>query len=468
MPGRGRFEITYASAERPALSHEDRRMSAAAEATPAVSPSTLLPEAARDALMRRLHGRLSQSLDLNTLQGLPEGRRRGELRPLVAALLDREAPELSTADREEVTADLLDDLLALGPLERLLRDDTIGDILVNGPHEAYVERGGRLEEVSVHFRDAEHLMQILERIAARVGRRIDDGLPMLDARLPDGSRVNAIIPPLALKGPTLSIRRFGTAPLTLEDLLRFQALTPEMASFLEGAVRSKLNVIVSGGTGSGKTTLLNTLSRFIPEEERIVTIEDAAELRLQQRHVVPLETRAPNVDGKGGVTTRDLVRNALRMRPDRVVIGECRGAESLDMLQAMNSGHEGSLTTLHANSPRDALTRLETMMLMGGFEIPLKALRRQITSAIHLIVQAERLQGGPRRVTSVTEVIGMEGDVIVTQDAFVFQQQGVDANGKAHGQFQTTGVRPKCMQRLAACGIELPANLFVQRVLLRA
>ncbi len=443
-------------------------MSTAAEATPAVVPSTLLPEAVRDALMRRLHGRLSQSLDLNTLQNLPEDRRRGELRPLIDALLDREAADLTPGDRDEIAADLLDDLLALGPLEKLLRDQTVADILINGPHEAYVERGGRLEEVSVHFRDTEHLMQILERIAARVGRRIDDSSPMLDARLPDGSRVNAIIPPLALKGPSLSIRRFGSAPLTLDDLLRFQALTPEMASFLEGAVRAKLNIIVSGGTGSGKTTLLNTLSRFIPEGDRVVTIEDAAELRLQQRHVVPLETRPPNVDGKGGVSTRDLVRNALRMRPDRVVIGECRGAETLDMLQAMNSGHEGSLTTLHANTPRDALTRLETMMLMGGFEIPLKALRRQITSAIHLIVQADRLQGGARRVTAVTEVIGMEGDVIVTQDAFVFQQNGIDANGKAHGQFQTTGVRPKCMSRLAACGFELPANLFVQRVLLRA
>jgi pilus assembly protein CpaF len=335
-------------------------------------------------------------------------------------------------------------------------------------NEAFVERDGRLEEAAVRFRDTKHVMQIIERIAARVGRRIDESSPMLDARLPDGSRVNAIIPPLALKGPTLSIRRFGTKPLTLDDLLRFRAMTPEMATFLEGAVRAKLNVIVSGGTGSGKTTLLNTLSSFIPDGERIVTIEDAAELRLQQRHIVPLETRPPNVDGKGAVTTRDLVRNALRMRPDRVVIGECRGAEALDMLQAMNSGHEGSLTTLHANAPRDALTRLETMMLLAGFEIPLKALRRQITSAIHLIVQAERVQGGARRVTSVTEVVGMEGDVIVTQEVFLYQQLGVDAESKAHGQFQTTGVRPKCMTRLSAAGIELPPNLFVQRVLLRA
>jgi pilus assembly protein CpaF len=442
-------------------------MSTAAEPAPVVPPSSLLPPVRRDALSRRFLEQLTQRLDLNALQNMPEERRRGELRPLIDALIDRDASELSTLDREEIAGDLLDDLLALGPLEKLLRDDSVGDILVNGPHETYIERHGRLEEVPVHFRDSEHLLQIIERIAARVGRRIDDSSPMLDARLPDGSRVNAIIPPLALRGPTLSIRRFGTKPLGLEELLHLQAMTPEMAKFLEGAVKAKLNIIVSGGTGSGKTTLLNSLSSFIPEGDRIVTIEDAAELRLQQRHVVPLETRPPNVDGKGGVNTRDLMRNALRMRPDRVVIGECRGAEALDMLQAMNSGHEGSLTTLHANTPRDALTRLETMMLMAGFEIPLKALRRQITSAINLIVQAERLQGGARKVTSVTEVVGMEGDVIVSQEVFVFQQVGVNSDGKALGQFQTTGVRPKSMLRLNACGIDFPGNMFMQRVLLR-
>ena len=436
--------------------------------TPVVVPSAPLPDARREALAERLHSQLTQSLDLSALQRLPEERRRAELRRLVDALFQRDAAGLSAEEQDQIAGDLLDDLLALGPLEKLLRDPTVGDILVNGPQEVFVERAGLLEEVAVRFRDADHLMQILERIAARVGRRIDETTPMLDARLADGSRVNAIIPPLALKGPTLSIRRFGAAPLTPEDLLRLHALTPEMLFFLEGAVRAKLNIIVSGGTGSGKTTLLNTLSRFIPESERVVTIEDAAELRLQQRHVVPLETRLPNVDGKGAVSTRDLMRNALRMRPDRVVIGECRGPEALDMLQAMNSGHEGSLTTLHANSPRDALTRLETLTLMAGFEVPLKALRRHIASAIHLIVQAERLQGGARRVTCVTEVVGMEGDVIVTQDIFQFQQQAVDANGAARGHFQTTGVRPKCSGRLHASGIDLPANLFVQRILLRA
>jgi pilus assembly protein CpaF len=442
-------------------------MTAAAE-TPPVAPSAVLPDARRDALLGRLHGLLTQRLDLDALQRLPDDRRRGELRPLIDALLDREAPDLSPGGRAEVAGDLLDDLLALGPLEKVLRDPSVGDILVNGPREAFVERGGRLEEVGLRFRDDEHLLQVIERIAARVGRRIDDSSPMLDARLPDGSRVNAVIPPLSLRGPILSIRRFGAMPLTLDDLLRLKALTPEMAVFLEGAVRAKVNVLVSGGTGSGKTTLLNTLSGFIPGGERVVTIEDAAELRLQQRHVVPLETRPANVDGKGGVSTRDLMRNALRMRPDRVVIGECRGPEALDMLQAMNSGHEGSLTTLHANSPRDALTRLETLMLMAGYEVPLRALRRQIASAVHLIVQAERLQGGPRRVTCVTEVVGMEGDVIVTQDVFVYHQQGIDAEGKAHGEFRTTGVRPKCVERLRVAGVQLPSNLFVQRTLLQA
>jgi pilus assembly protein CpaF len=367
-----------------------------------------------------------------------------------------------------VVGDLLDELLGLGPLERLLREPGAGDVLVNGPADVWVERGGQLHPAAVRFRDADHLLQVIDRIVARVGRRIDESSPMVDARLPDGSRVNAVIPPLSLKGPALSIRRFPATPLTLTALLDLQALTPEMAMVLEAAVKGKLNVVVSGGTGSGKTTLLNTLSAFIPEGERVITIEGAAELRLQQRHVLPLETRPPNLDGKGAVTMRDLVRNALRMRPDRILIGECRGPEALDMLQAMNSGHEGSLTTLHANGPRDALTRLETMLLMAGFDMPLRALRRQITAAIHLIVQAERLQGGARRVTSMTEVVGMEGDVIVTQEFFVYQQLGVDALGRAHGQFATTGVRPAFAARLKAAGLELPVHLFAQRVLLRA
>jgi pilus assembly protein CpaF len=331
-----------------------------------------------------------------------------------------------------------------------------------------VERGGKLEPSVVRFRNDEHVLQVIDRIVSRLGRRIDDASPMVDARLPDGSRLNAVIRPLSLRGPALSIRRFSATPLTIDRLVDLQALTPEMVLLMEAAVEGKLNIVVSGGTGSGKTTLLNTLSSFIPDSDRVITIEDAAELRLQQRHVLPLETRPPNVDGKNGVSMRDLVRNSLRMRPDRIIIGECRGAEALDMLQAMNSGHEGSLTTLHANSPRDALTRLETMLLMAGFEVPIKALRRQIQSAINLIIQAERLSGGARRVTSMTEVVGMEGDVIVTQEIFLYQQQGVDSLGRAQGAFVATGVRPAFAARLKAAGIELPPQLFTQRVLLRA
>jgi pilus assembly protein CpaF len=419
-------------------------------------------------LTQRVHERLVRQLDLVQIKRLPQEARRAALYPVVMRFLLAEEPHLAPDTRALVVEDLLDEVLGLGPLDKLLRDPSIGDILVNGPSDVWVERAGKLEPAPVRFHDADHLTGIIDRIVARVGRRIDDSSPMVDARLPDGSRINAIVPPLSLKGPALSIRRFGATPLTLHNLLALEALTPEMAQVLEAAVKAKLNVLVSGGTGSGKTTLLNTLSAFIPDHERILTIEDAAELRLQQRHVLPLETRAPNVDGKGGVSMRDLVRNALRMRPDRIIIGECRGAEALDMLQAMNSGHEGSLTTLHANGPRDALTRLETMLLMAGFEIPLKALRRQITSAIHLIVQAERLQGGARKVVSLTEVVGMEGDIIVTQDIFLYQQTGLDAQGRAHGQFVTTGVRPAFAARLKAAGMELPANLFAQRVLLRA
>jgi pilus assembly protein CpaF len=420
-----------------------------------------------ESVKRRVHDRLTQELDPTEVQRLSADSRRADLRKVVHRFLDQEGPGLAPEDRARLTDELLDEVLGLGPLEPLLRDPTISDVLVNGPSEVYIERGGKLEETGVRFRDADHLMLVIERIVARVGRRLDDSSPMVDARLADGSRVNAVIPPLALKGPTLSIRRFGRQ-LALDDLLRYRALTPEMAMLMEAAVVGKLNVVVSGGTGSGKTTLLNALSGFIPAGERVVTIEDAAELRLQQRHVVPLETRPPNSDGKNGVTMRDLMRNALRMRPDRIVVGECRGPEALDMLQAMNTGHEGSLTTVHANTPRDALTRLETMVMMAGFEMPLKALRRQIASAINLIIQAERLTGGPRRVTSMVEVVGMEGDTIVAQELFTFQPQGVGPDGKAFGQFVATGVRPAFAQRLRSAGIDLPPALFQQRVLLRA
>jgi pilus assembly protein CpaF len=318
----------------------------------------------------------------------------------------------------------------------------------------------------VTFRDNAHLLQILDRIVSRVGRRVDETTPMVDARLPDGSRLNAIIPPLALDGPSITIRKFGSKPLGLEDLLKFGAFTPEMVMLLEGAIKARLNIIISGGTGSGKTTLLNTLSSFVQSDHRVITIEDAAELQLQQEHVLRLETRPANIEGKGRVTATDLVRNALRMRPERIIIGECRGPETLDMLQAMNTGHDGSLTTIHANSPRDGLARLETMIMMAGFELPIKAMRQQISSAVHLFIQANRLQGGPRRVTHITEIVGMEQDTIVTQDIYKYEQTGIDETGRARGRFVATGIRPTFMSKLESAGVRLPASAFRQRVML--
>ncbi len=350
----------------------------------------------------------------------------------------------------------------------LLKDPTISDILVNGPHKIYVERRGKLEKTDVKFRDNDHLLQIIDRIVSKVGRRVDETSPMVDARLPDGSPRQRHHPAAGPRRPdACRIRRFGANPLKLEDLLNYKAFTPEMAMLMEACIKARLNIVISGGTGCGKTTLLNTLSSFIPHDERVVTIEDAAELQLQQDHVVRLETRPPNIEGKGAVTTRDLVRNALRMRPERIIIGECRGGEALDMLQAMNTGHDGSMTTLHANTPRDALARLETMIMMAGFELPIKAMRQQIASAVDLIIQANRLQGGPRKITSITEVMGMEQDVIIMQDIFRYKQLGVDQNGRAYGQFEATGVRPTFVSRLEATGIKLPSNLFQERVLLR-
>jgi pilus assembly protein CpaF len=438
---------------------------AAEDLSPALRAA--ISQNALDQLKYRLYDRLVQQLDLAEVRRLPDQNRRAELHLVVAHLLAAEGPPLQPEVREVLITEVLDELIGLGPIDKLLRDPGTGDILVNGPEDVWVERGGKLEPSVVRFRNDDHVLQVIDRIVSRLGRRIDETSPMVDARLPDGSRLNAIIPPLSLRGPALSIRRFSATPLTFERLLEFKALTPEMVLLMEAAVKGKLNIIVSGGTGSGKTTLLNALSSFIPDSDRVITIEDAAELRLQQRHVLPLETRPPNVDGKNGVSMRDLVRNSLRMRPDRIIIGECRGAEALDMLQAMNSGHEGSLTTLHANAPRDALTRLETMLLMAGFEVPIKALRRQIQSAINLVIQAERLTGGARRVTSMTEVVGMEGDVIVTQELFLYQQQGLDSLGRAQGAFIATGVRPAFAARLKAAGLELPPHMFTQRVLLR-
>jgi pilus assembly protein CpaF len=418
-------------------------------------------------LKRLIHNKLVEKLDLSRVSELAGDVLRREIRLVVERLCDTENPLLNRMERERLIEEVLDETFGFGPLEVLLKDPTVSDILVNGPYKVYVERRGKLEKTDVKFRDDKHLLQIIDRMVSKVGRRIDETSPMVDARLPDGSRINAIIPPLAIDGPCLSIRRFGSNPLKLEDLLNLKAFTPEMAILMEAAIKARLNIIISGGTGCGKTTLLNTLSSFIPAEERIITIEDAAELQLQQEHVVRLETRPPNIEGKGEVTTRDLVRNALRMRPDRIIIGECRGPEALDMLQAMNTGHEGSLTTLHANSPRDAQARLETMIMMAGFELPVKAMRQQIASAVDLIIQANRLQGGPRKVVSITEVVGMEQDTIIMQDIFRYRQLGIDQNGRAFGQFEATGVRPTFMHRLEAAGIRLPANLFQERVMLR-
>lgn len=421
-----------------------------------------------DELTQRIHRKLVDHLQLDELSKLPENKRRSEIRMLAESLIDVENLPLNSAQRAELIQNLLDEILGLGPLEKLLRDPTATDILVNGPFQIYVERKGRLEESPVRFRDSQHLMEIIHRIVGKVGRRIDERSPIVDARLLDGSRVNAVIPPLALRGPTLSIRRFGPTPLLMKDLLQLKALAPEMALLLEAAVKGRLNIVICGGTGSGKTTLLNTLSAFIPNNERIISVEDAAELQLQQRHVVQLESRPANVEGSGEITLRDLVRNTLRMRPNRIIVGECRGPEAFDMLQAMNTGHEGSLTTLHANSPRDALSRLEMMLMMAGMEVPLSAMREQIASAVHVIVQVDRLPGGPRRVTSITEISGREKEVITIQEIFRFRQLGLDPLGNAHGQFESTGIRPFFMPRLEASSIDLPADLFRERTLMQA
>jgi pilus assembly protein CpaF len=418
-------------------------------------------------LKRIIHGKLVDKLDLSKVSDLEGDTLRREIRLVVERLCDTENPLLNRMERERLIDEVLDETFGFGPLEMLLKDPTISDILINGPYKIYVERRGKMEKSDVKFRDNEHLMQIIDRIVSKVGRRVDETSPMVDARLPDGSRFNAIIPPLALDGATVSIRRFGSNPLKLEDLLNYKAFTPEMAMLMEAAIKARLNIVISGGTGSGKTTLLNTLSSFIPHEERVITIEDAAELQLQQEHVVRLETRPPNIEGKGQVSTRDLVRNALRMRPERIIIGECRGPESLDMLQAMNTGHAGSMTTLHANTPRDAQARLETMIMMAGLDLPIKAMRQQISSAVDLVIQANRLQGGPRKIISITEVMGMEQDVIVMQEIFRFRQLGIDQNGRAVGQFESTGVRPSFVNRIEQAGIKLPSNLFQERILMR-
>lgn len=375
-------------------------------------------------------------------------------------LLEKQSAPIPRLERQRIVSELVAEALGFGPITPLLEDDEISEVMVNGPHQVYVERRGKLELTEVTFRDNDHVMHVIEKIVAPLGRRVDESSPMVDARLPDGSRVNAIIPPLALDGPTITIRKFFRDPLKVDDLIRFGSITQELAKFLEACVKARLNIVVSGGTGSGKTTLLNILSSFIPSDERIITIEDSAELQLRQEHVVRLESRPPNIEGKGQITIRDLVRNSLRMRPERIVVGEVRGGEALDMLQAMNTGHDGSLTTGHANSPRDMLSRLETMVLMAGMELPVRAIREQISAAIDLIVQANRFKDGSRKVTHVTEVQGMEGDVIVLQDLFIFQQTGVDEEGRVRGQFISTGIRPKFTDRLESSGIHLDPRLF--------
>lgn len=363
-------------------------------------------------------------------------------------------------DRQKLILDILHEIIGYGPIQALIDDESVSEIMVNGPRKVYIERKGKLVLSEAKFKDDEHVLRIIEKIVAPLGRRIDESMPMVDARLPDGSRVNAIISPLALDGPSITIRKFAKDPLTVHNLISFGSLTDEMAIFLEACVKARLNIVVSGGTGSGKTTTLNVLSSFIPEDERIVTIEDAAELQLRQDHIVRLESRPPNIEGKGAISIRDLVRNSLRMRPERIVIGECRSGEALDMLQAMNTGHDGSLTTGHANTPRDMLARLETMVLMSGMDLPVRAIREQVASAIDLIVQQSRLKDGSRKITHITEVLNMEGDVIVLQDLFVYEQSGVDEKGKIQGRFRPSGIRPKFMDKLETSGIKLPQNLF--------
>jgi pilus assembly protein CpaF len=368
-----------------------------------------------------------------------------------------------TIDRKKVVDELINDLAGFGPINPLLMDPEVSEVMVNGPNQIYVERSGKVELTHVQFRDDEHVMNVIDKIVSPIGRRVDEASPMVDARLPDGSRVNIIIPPLSLVGPTITIRKFAKDPYTIENLINFGTVTKEMAVFLEACVKARLNIFVSGGTGSGKTTTLNVLSSFIPSDERIVTIEDAAELQLWQEHVVSLESRPTNIEGKGGITIRDLVRNSLRMRPERIVIGEVRGGEALDMLQAMNTGHDGSLATGHSNSPRDMIARLETMVLLGGIDLPVKAIREQIAGAVDLIIQQSRLKDGSRRITNITEVLGMEGDVIVLQDIFTYRQEGVNVDGKVIGKLVPTGVRPTFYERLETSGIHIPATVFIER-----
>lgn len=418
-------------------------------------------------LKSRVHKKLVETLDLAEIGKRNSDDIKDEVRQIIGKLCDDEDVLLNYNEKQQIVTEILNETFGLGPLEAILSDPHVSDILINGPRQVYVERKGRLEKSNCLFKDDAHLMHVIDKIVSSVGRRCDEVSPMVDARLKDGSRVNAIIPPLAIDGPSMSIRRFGTDPITWDDYVRYNSVTKEMCEFLRACVLSHMNIIVVGGTGSGKTTLLNNLSSFIPDTERIVTIEDSAELQLRQPHIVRLETRPPNIEGKGQVTIRDLLINSLRMRPDRIVVGECRGAETLDMLQAMNTGHDGSLTTIHANSVRDAVQRVETMVMMAGFDLPIRAIRNQFASAVHLLINANRLTGGPRKVMSIAEVQGMEGEAVTIQEIYKFEQLGIDATGKAYGQFIATGLRPGFLDRLKYSGVEMDPSMFERRVLSR-
>jgi pilus assembly protein CpaF len=413
----------------------------------------------------RVHRNLLKVMDLNEARRIPLDQLHAQCAERVNSLLLEEKVPLSGPERQQIVREVMDEVFGYGPLDEFLRDPLISDVLVNGPHRVYIERQGRLESTGAGFLDSDHLMRVIRRIADNVGRRIDESTPMLDARLPDGSRVNAIIPPLSLDGPALSIRRFGTNPLDMHRLIEIEALREEMAAFVEACVQCKTNILISGGTGTGKTTFLNALSKWIPAGERVVTIEDAAELQLQREHVVRLETRPPNIEGQGEVTQRDLLRNSLRMRPDRIIIGEVRGAEALDMLQAMNTGHEGSMTTVHANSPRDALRRVENMVSMAGLNYPVRAIREQMSSALNVLIHLGRLAGGNRKIVEIAEITGMEGDTICLHEIFHFDQKGVDEHGNAYGDFEVCGVRPRLLSKLKACGVEMAPEAFQRRVL---
>ncbi len=428
--------------------------------------NTTLSESARNQLKTAVHNDLLKRLDLARLNGMQaegaEGRNR--LLTTVIGFVSEQGIPLSAQDRDNVANEVLDEIFGLGPLEPLLNDNSVNDILVNRFDQVYVERRGLLQKTPVTFRDNDHLLHIIDKLVSAVGRRVDESTPLVDARLLDGSRVNIVIPPLAIDGPSISIRRFSKTPMGIDGLLRHKALTPQMVQVLECAVRSRLNIVVSGGTGAGKTTLLNVLSTFISPDERIVTIEDSAELRIAQQHVVRLECRPPNVEGKGAIRQRELVINALRMRPDRIILGEVRGEEALDMLQAMNTGHDGSLTTVHANTPRDAISRIETMCLMGNVALPDRAIRAQIASAVHIVLQAARLSDGSRRITHISEVTGVQGETLSMQDIFVFEKTGLDSNGKVRGRFVPTGVIPHFAEHAKASGFPIPTNLFEERV----